>query len=617
MKIKVKLLALSLIISLSLVLLSLSSYLSTNKIISLKHSRDLVSQIQIEELKLRKYEKDFLARKDLKYTKDFDASMNRLNQLLASLEHVLLENDIDSRAELSKFKKIIGSYAVEFGQMSQIMQKIGLDKDSGIVGKLRAAAHQAESYTKHNKSSELSYYLLQLRRHEKDFFLRLDLKYVTNFEQVSDNISSILLTTPNPELQQAVTNYQQSFKAIVVALQEFGLTHEQGIYGQLRQSIHQSEIILEQVSDEIVTIIDSYETKIKTTTVISTVAIIIFTLGALFFVSRDISFRLSRINRRMKNIATGEGDLTVKLDERGQDELSDISRSFNAFVEKLRLSFTKVTEVTNQLQTAALESNQLSKCTEQNSQSQLDAIHIVASSVEEMASSISAVNDDVEQVSANAKSTQDIAHTGKYQTDSTGAIIHDLSSDIERATDVIKQLEVDSQKISSMIDVIRAITDQTNLLALNAAIEAARAGEAGRGFAVVADEVRNLSVRTQESTLEIQEVVEKIVSGVNDSVLVMEQSSSNMHKTTDAIEQSSRSLTEINNSIDSISDKNDHIAVAAQQQKEAAITISQSTNDIGALASNTTIAAKQASEISDELEVLSEQLATLVNAYKV
>jgi len=617
MTIKRKLLTMALTISIALVLMGLLSHSLTKRVISLEHSRQLVETIELDTVILRREEKDFLARLEQKYADRFNTTSDLMTSHIHTLNQLLAAEDIDAQQETQRLQQIAQRYRELFSRVVENRKQIGLDENSGLRGELRRAAHQSEKLAKQLNEPELSYLILQLRRNEKDFFLRTDEKYAERFQQTAKQLQNSLTTPSQRELLTPLRQYQQHFQAIVNASVQFGLTHNQGLYGELRKTIHQSRTIFAELKTELTRVIDYQEQKIQTMQLIFTALIALSTLFGFFILSRSISTRLGVLDQRMREISDGTGDLTVQLSADGKDEISEISRSFNRFVEQLRHSFKDVAVACQQLTTAATEASQLAQRTEQDSSAQLSATHEVIHSIEEMVEAIASIESNTGHASQNAETAQQRAINGEIVVGKTGTAIHELSDDIRQASTVISQLETDSQQIGGMLDVIREIAEQTNLLALNAAIEAARAGESGRGFAVVADEVRALAQRTQESTRSIHEVIARIQNGVRESVAVMEQGVTNMDRGTDAVMESTASLHEINSAVAEIYDSNLRIAVAIQQQGSAAGEISQNTSDIGDLASSTTNAAQQSAVISNNLLDLSQRLSQLINSYKL
>jgi methyl-accepting chemotaxis protein len=247
-------------------------------------------------------------------------------------------------------------------------------------------------------------------------------------------------------------------------------------------------------------------------------------------VSQEIRFEdqllgripIHRLTDRMTDLASGEGDLTFRLPQNEKDEIGRLGRAFNLFMETLQNVISRAGASTERLVTAAEQLSRVSRENRDGVTAQRSETEQVATAINEMASTVTEVARSAESAAEAAGQASAEAVQGKKVVEQTVVVINSLSQEVERAAAVINRLEEDSLAIGSVLDVIRSIADQTNLLALNAAIEAARAGEQGRGFAVVAEEVRSLASRTQESTQEIQGMIERVQNGTQEAVQVMD-----------------------------------------------------------------------------------------------
>ncbi|MDH5191438.1 MAG: methyl-accepting chemotaxis protein [Gammaproteobacteria bacterium] len=323
---------------------------------------------------------------------------------------------------------------------------------------------------------------------------------------------------------------------------------------------------------------------------------------------------LNDIKTAARQLADGELTARVKTDTK--DEITEIVDSFNMIADSFSHLVGEVASTTNQVASAAEELSVITGQTTNGIIQQTSATDQVATSVSEMSSSI-------QEVARHAAGAADASMTAHEETSAGQAVvskavssINALSSEISNATGVIKQLEANSEEIGSILDVIRGIAEQTNLLALNAAIEAARAGEQGRGFAVVADEVRTLARRTQESTEQIHAMIERLQEGSRNAVTAMEASNEKAAESVESAQQAGNSLSTIFNAVTTINDMNNQIAAAAEEQATVSEGVNKNVVEIYDVSQQTKDGAEQTLVSSNELARLAEQLQTLVSKFK-
>lgn len=345
------------------------------------------------------------------------------------------------------------------------------------------------------------------------------------------------------------------------------------------------------------------------------------TISALLVIGFSIAMVVTRsvneIISSLKDIAEGEGDLTRRLQRTSTDEMGELVNWFNVFIEKLHLTIGDVVKVIQPLSSVAQDLNSVSSETSQASQRQSQSANIVSSAMNDMLGSVTNVATNAGSAAQAASDADMEAKEGLAIVQNTVSSITDLAAEVERAAEVIVQLESDTESVGGILDVIKGIAEQTNLLALNAAIEAARAGEQGRGFAVVADEVRTLASRTQESTHEIQTVIEQLQSAAQSAVQVMDHGKQQAQSSVDQAGATGASLQAITAKVTSITDMNQQIAQATDEQQRFANDIQQNVvamRDASEVAETST---GRVSSLSTNLQSLADQLQRVALQFKV
>ncbi|WP_273439331.1 methyl-accepting chemotaxis protein [Sedimenticola selenatireducens] len=348
-------------------------------------------------------------------------------------------------------------------------------------------------------------------------------------------------------------------------------------------------------------------------------SLVVFGVGALIgWVFTGLIVRpIQSTVEAVKDIAEGEGDLTRRLDDKRRDELGELAGWFNRFLDKMQGVVGELNSVTQNLSVSAKQLSRVSEETRDGIATQQEQTEQAATATNQMAATVQEVAKNAEFAAGSAMQARNEATHGKGTVGESIATIRNLSATVEQATQVIGHLEQDSIEIGGVLDVIRNIAEQTNLLALNAAIEAARAGEQGRGFAVVADEVRTLASRTQQSTQEIQAMIERLQAASKEAVKAMDETNDQARKGTDFAVRTGEVLEIITNAINQISDMNNQIAGAAEEQAVVAEEINRNVVGINEISEHTANGARQTADASEGLNNLAEQLRRIVGQFKI
>lgn len=354
-----------------------------------------------------------------------------------------------------------------------------------------------------------------------------------------------------------------------------------------------------------------------TTALLVVLLSVAFSILLSLFITRSVIQPINNVVGALRNIAEGEGDLTQRIDVVGTDEVAQLAASFNKFVERIHNVVLKFRDMSGQLSVAAGSLSGTTSQTSQGAERQRAEIDQVVSAVTQMVGTVQEVANNVGSAAQDAEQADQQAVNGKNIVEQTMASIENLANDIERAAGVITELRQESQNIGAVLEVIGGIAEQTNLLALNAAIEAARAGEQGRGFAVVADEVRTLASRTQSSTQEIQEMIDRLQAGSNEAVVAMDKGRQQASSSVESATLARSSLEEITGSVKVIKDMTQQIAAATEQQNAVTEEINKSVVSISQVAIETSDGSKTIADNSGELADLSEELNGLINQFKL
>ncbi len=535
---------------------------------------------------------------------------------------------IEKRDEIEEYIDSIASYILDISDFDDIssnqtvmtLESQGIALEESVI----SLFSRIQEY-----SNTTSLRQAETMKSELDIFIKAANEKLQAFENQSDKLEAdhpgIEVIDEVSGLFAELLDLLQANSIGVVAL------HQQHLQSSLNstEELAKSDRQLEQTNSDINTLLSLSQkqadiTKAAVTDAVSdgqlsVIAIVVISMAiaaiVAVFTARAISLPLAQVNQILNVVSSG--DLTQRLEENTKNEFGELAANCNNLIDNLTSLISAIASRSEQLATA---SEQTSTVTEQTTR----AIGQQKSEIAQIATATTELSSTSEQMLNNANQSlqqienanQDAENVRKISLENKATILS-LADEVQQASDVINKLHKDSNDIGSILDVIRGIAEQTNLLALNAAIEAARAGEQGRGFAVVADEVRTLASRTQESTQEIQNMIELLQSGAEQAVTVMQQG---QKQTKVCVEQSEKAVTaldSIGQSVASANNMSQQIEESAKEQNMVSQQVSSKLENIVAIAEQTSSGAEQTADSSHAVAKLAEELKSSISQFKV
>ncbi|EGR1559935.1 methyl-accepting chemotaxis protein [Vibrio alginolyticus] len=589
MTIRQKLYFLGVIAILGIVALLGTSSHFENKSNDLNHAIKLVGDLEIRLLNLRRNEKDFLLRSNDKYLNKFDANVDKFIDTEKELANILKSNELPSSQQ---FKQDLLAYQRGFQNLVSAYQRYGLDSKSGLLAGYEQALLEAKQRSDHQQ-------LLALVRFDSAVKAGL-----FNSDLLEGQYAPELIKTG---------------KQLAAQKQVVGVAYDKGLLGETRALSHAVEEQFETFSTALSSAAAQRDEQMSTIKQVITALILVVIFALIWQISRSINTRVNSLLGTIRSISE-TNNMGLRSDLKGQDELFDISHHLNDLLDKLEHLISSTQEKSAQLTASTDNMHRELEGVMEQFHTQTDHTASMATAVQQMVATIGEISESTSVAVEGVHQAANNAEQGRGVVEATVTNIGQLTTILSNSQQSIGSLNQHVDKIGGAVNIIQEIAEQTNLLALNAAIEAARAGEQGRGFAVVADEVRALASRTHQSTEEITRVVADIQTQMSTVVADIDQCNAQGQQTLNASEKLDSSLQQIITDMHSIQGNSERIASAIEEQGIVMNQVSGSITELNAISENNMQSAQEClhevNSVSAQAHDMDEAVAQFKTALK-
>ncbi|MCL9779931.1 methyl-accepting chemotaxis protein [Vibrio sp. S4M6] len=552
---------------------------------SLHRATNLVAQLEIRLLNLRRNEKDFLLRKDAKYLKKFNDNMGLFLDKESQLSEILVDHDLPPSSQL---KVDILKYQESFQNLVAGFEKLGLNNEEKLLG-----AYYSEVANLENKLAQRE--LAQLYNFDKQVQVgQLD-ESLINFAESSQLI--------------------QDAKLVIAQKKEIGLKYNEGLLGQTRAGSHKVEKQFKEFAKELNDTVEAKESQLFLFKQALTGFVILVIVLIVYQISRSINTQVTTLLKVIENIAS-TNNVGQRSSLSGNNELSSISKYFDRLMDKLEDLISGTQDKSAKLSASTSNMNSVLENVMEQFHTQANYTSTMTTSIQEMVTTINEISESTTVAAEGVQQASENAQNGRDVVEKTVDDITQLSSTLDASQESISSLNHHVEEIGSAVTIIQGIAEQTNLLALNAAIEAARAGEQGRGFAVVADEVRALASRTHQSTEDITNVVSSIQTQMSKVVVNMEQCDKQGKSTLEASKTLDASLSHIISDMQSIQENSERIAAAIEEQGVVVNQVADSITELNSISENNMSSAQACLEEVNSVSTQSQEMDNAVAEFK-